>query len=205
LPTGLVDRNRALMLPSLRTVLAAMFVTATFVTLVGTALMPVLPRVEQPRARLARTENPSEQSRLLSNEGVSDEHNRPRAAEPSSSPSKTIEGEASTHAKTVVTAREGPAASGVGAESALPTDEPAVNSNTQNVHLAETGSVSSLSIALGDQSAPLKGSAAPFASPLKRGADPCVFCHRALHAHGIQHRSGRWRRVRMTLDRNTAF
>jgi hypothetical protein len=194
------------MLPSLRTVLAAMFVTATFVTLVGTALMPVFPRVEQPRARLARIENPNERSRLLGYVRLSDEQNRQRTAEPSSSTLETNDGRTSTYAKTLVTARKSPAPNGVhGAVSALATDEPAVNSNTQSVNVTQTGSVNTPSIASGEESAALRSSAASLARPPKRSADRCVFCHRGLHARSIRHWGGRWHRVRMTLDRNSAF
>lgn len=193
------------MLPSLRTVLAAIFVTATLVTLVGTALMPVFPRVEQPRARLARTENPNDRSHLLGYARFPDEQNRPRAAEPSGSTSEANDGKTSTYAKTLVTAREGLAASGAhGAVSALATDDAAVNSNTRSVNVARTGSVNP-SIASGEESTPLRGSAASLARPPKRSVDRCVFCHQGLHAHSIRHRGGRWHRVRMTLDRNSAF
>lgn len=192
------------MLPSLRTVLAAMFVTATLVTLVGTALTPVFPRVEQPRVWLARTENPNEQARLVGYARFSDESNRPRTADPSSSASEIIDSGISTSAKTLVRVREGPPVSGVHDRvSALAPEEPAVNSN-KSVNVAETGSVNSPSIASGKRSAPLRGSTASFTNLPKRSAHQCVFCHR-LHAYGTQQRSGHWRRVRMTLDRNSAL
>lgn len=188
------------MLPSLRTILAAMFVTAIPATLVGTALMPIFPRVEQPLARQARTEKPNEQSRLL---GDADEFHRPHSAEPPGS--ETINNGTSRHTKLVIATEHPAEGEARGAASVLASQRPPANSNTQSVDVADTGSVNTPSTATDEPAAPVKGSAASLAGAPKRGSDRCVFCHRASRAHGLRYRSHVWRRVRMSPDRNTFF
>jgi hypothetical protein len=188
------------MLPRLRTILAAMFVTAILVTMVGTALTPIYPRVAQPLARYARTVSPAEQPGMGYGRRA-EELNRPPTVEASWEDAGT-----SRHAKTLVAARVDPAeneAPASASESAP--DKPATNSTRQGDGGAATGSAHPPAIATSESPRSPGGPAASFAAAAKRVADRCLSCHRGWHGHGIRIRNSARRRLQMTEDRVTAF
>lgn len=187
------------MLPSLRTILAAMFVTAILVVMVGTALTPIYPRVEQPLARYARTER-MEQPGMHSYARRAEEL-RPPKVEPSSE-----DGGTSRHAKTMVTARADPAETEVsGSASVSAPERRATNSTKQGADGAATGRANHPSIATSESPGSLGGPAASFAAAAKRATDRCLSCHRGWRIRGIRMRSSVRRRIQMTQDRNSAF
>jgi hypothetical protein len=188
------------MLPSLRTILAATCVTAILVMMVGTALTPIYPRVEQPLALYARTESPMEQPGI-GYARRAEELKRPPTVERSSQLSSEGGG-TSRHAKVLSAARVDPA------ESEAPSSAPAsaaeklaTNSTTQGTDVAATGSLNPPSIARSESPGSLAGPAASFAVAAKRMTERCLSCHRGFRPHDI--RSGVRRRIRVTPDRFT--
>jgi hypothetical protein len=175
------------MLPSLRTILAAMCVTAILVTMVGTALTPIYPRVQRPLARYSRTESPMLQPAM---------HGYPRRVEevePSSESWGT-----SIHAKNLVTARVNSAENEApGSASASAPEKPATNSTTQGADVPATASINPPSIATSESPS--------FAAAAKRMAERCVSCHRGFRPHGLRPRSGVRHRIRVTRDRFTTL
>jgi hypothetical protein len=191
------------MLPSLRTILAAMFVTAILVAMVGTALTPIYPRVEQPLARYARTESPMEQPATHGYAPRAEKLNRPPAAEQSGGASE--EG-SSRRAKTLVTARVDPAENEApGSASATAPDKPVTNSTTQGPDVAATGSANPSSTATSVSPGSFGGPAASFAAAAKRVEDRCLSCHREWRIRGIRMRGGVRRRIQTSRDRFTAM
>jgi hypothetical protein len=177
-----------------------MFVTVILAAMVGTALTPIYPRVEQP-PRYVRTTNPAEQPATLSYARQAEDLTRPPTVEPSSE-----DGGTSRHAKTLLAARVDPAENQApGSASASAPEQPATKSTTQAADVAATGSVDPPSIATSDSPGSLRGPAVSFAAAAKRVADRCMSCHRGFRPRGIQLRSGVRRRIRMTQDRFTAF
>ena len=188
------------MLPSLRTILAAMFVTAILVAMVGTALTPIYPRVEQRLARYARTENPMQQPSPRSYARRAEELKRPPIVEPSSE-----DGGTSRHAETLLAARVDPAENQAPSSAlASAPEKPATKSTTQGDDVAAS-SVSPPSIATSESPGSLGGPAASFATAAKRVADRCMSCHRGFRPHGIRPWKSVRRRTRMTQDRFSAF
>ena len=152
------------MLPSLRTILAAMFVTAILVTMVGTALTPIYPRVKQPLARYARTEGAMEEPGMRGRARRSEELKRQSTVEPSSEDRGT-----SRHAKTLITARVDPAANDTpGSTSVSAPEKPATNP-TQRADASATGSVNR---ATTESPGSLGGPAASFAAMSARTRPP---------------------------------
>jgi hypothetical protein len=189
------------MLPSLRTILAAMFVTAILVTMVGTAVIPIYPRVEQPLARHARAETPMEQPGMYGYVHRAEELNRLLTVEQPSEDGRT-----SRHGKTLVMAKVDPAQNDTADAASAPVPEqPATNSTTQGVDVTVTGSANAHSIATSEPSGRIGGPAASFAAVAKRVADRCLSCHRGWRVHGIRLRSSVRRRIQMTRDRFTPF
>jgi hypothetical protein len=189
----------ALMLPSLRTILAAMFVTAIVVTMVGTAVTPIYPRVEKPLARRAQAETPMEQPGMYGYLHRAEEPKRPRTIE-----SASEDGGKSHHTKTLVTASVDAAQNDTaGAASAPVSGQPATDSTTQGVDVAITGSANAHSRS--EESGPIAGPAASFAAAAKRVEDRCLSCHRGWHLHGIRQRSGVRHRIQVIQDRFTAL
>jgi hypothetical protein len=188
------------MLPSLRTILAAMCVTAILVTMVGAALTPIYPRVEQPLADYALAESPMEQLETGHARRAEELKEPPRAE---SSSQLLSEGEGtSRHTKNLVTARVDPAENEApGFASASPPEKPTTNSTTQGADTAATGSLNRPSIATSQTPESRGGPAASFAVAAKRMAERCLSCHRGFRSHGI--RSGVRRRIPMTPDRFT--
>jgi hypothetical protein len=187
------------MLPSLRTILAAMFVTAILVAMVGTAVTPIYPRVEQPLARRAQAETPMAQPGVHGYVHRAEELTRPSKIE---APSE--DGGTSRHTKTFVTASVDPAQNDTaGTASAPASGQPARDSTTQRVDVAVTGSANAHSRS--EESGPIGGPAASFAAAAKRVEDRCLFCHRGWHIRAIRQRSGVRRRIQVIRDRFTAL
>lgn len=189
----------ALMLPSLRTILAAMFVTAILVTMVGTAVTPIYPRVEQPLARRAQAEPPMDQPAMHGYVHRTEELKSPRKIETLSE-----DGGTSRHTKTFITASVDPAKiDAAGAASVPVPGQPATDSTTQGVDAAVTGSTNAH--LRSEESGPIGGPAASFAAAAKRVEDRCLSCHRGWRVHGIRLRSGGRRRIPVIQDRFTAL
>jgi hypothetical protein len=180
------------MLPSLRTILAAMCVTAILVMMVGTALTPIYPSVEQPLARYARPESPMEHPGIGA-QSQAEELKPPPAVEPSP------EGEGtSRRAKNLVTARVDAAENRApDFASATAPEKPA----TQGGDVSVTGSLSPSPKATSDSPRSLGGPAPSFDVAAKRMAERCLSCHRGFRPHGS--RSSVRRRIPMTPDRFT--
>jgi hypothetical protein len=188
------------MLPSLRTILAAMCVTAILVMMVGTAMTPIYPRVEQPLAFYARSESPMEQPGT-SSPRPAQEVRRPPTVERSSELSSE-DGETSRHAKNLVTARVDPAENETAdSASASAPEKPEINSTARGGDVAATGGLNPPSTAKSAPPGSLGGPAASFAVAAKRMAERCLSCHRGFRPHV---RSSVRRRIRMTPDRFTA-
>ena len=185
------------MLPSLRTILAAMFVTAILVTMVGTALTPIYPRVKQPLARYARAEGPMEQPGMRGHARRSEELKRQSTVEPSSE-----EGGTSRHAKTLVTARMDPAENETLGSTSVSAPEKSATNPPQGADASATGSVNP---ATSESPGSLGGPAASFAATAKRAADRCLSCHRGWRVRGVRTRSSVRRRIKMTQDRFSTF
>lgn len=198
------------MLPRARTMLAAMFVTAILVTVVGTTIVPVpadsyvnaaaLPLVEQPRAEHARTASPKQQSRMPVY--------ATRPVESSSNAPKTMDGGASTYAKTQARWSEDQIERGArGSPPASDPEQPASNSNTKSADVAVTGNVNGASIATAEPPAPHDGAAASFAAAPNSGPKDCELgnrrigfhdfhpAHSRMHTHHPRLRVARWHRT----------
>jgi hypothetical protein len=151
------------MLPNLRTILAAMALTAILVTLVGTALMPVpgdpyirsagFPRVGQPLVQQAQVENPEwQQLHMLGYARRADELNRLLALSQLPAPISGelpgaldgLDGGSSSYAKQGGDAVDSATASPT---LALAPTQPARNPDEQRPDVAVTGSVNSSSAA----------------------------------------------------------
>src|SRR5258708_1097711 len=149
------------MLPDLRTILAAMALTAIFVTLVGTTLMPVpgdpyirsagFPRVGQPLVQQAQVENPEQQQlHMLGYARRADELNRlltlsqlpaPMARELPGAALDTTDDGSLTYAK-----QGGDAIEGAAPSVALAPTRPASDSDGQNSDSPGTGTGNSTPI-----------------------------------------------------------
>jgi hypothetical protein len=150
------------MLPDLRTILAAMALTAILVTLVGTTLMPVpgdpyirsagFPRVGQPLVQQAQVENPEQQQlHMLGYARRADELNRlltlsqlpaPMARELPGAALEATDGGSLTDAK-----QGGDAIEGASPSVAVAPTRPAPDSDEQHSDVAVTGSVNSTAMA----------------------------------------------------------
>jgi hypothetical protein len=184
------------MLPSLRTILAAMCVTAILVMMVGTALTPIYPRVEQPLASYARRDGPTGQPGTDYVRRAEESKESPRA-EPSSEGGGT-----SRHAMNLVTVTVDPAENAApGSASASAPEKSTTISATQGTGVAATRSSNSPWIATSESPESRGGPAASFAVAAKRMAERCLSCHRGFRPHGS--RSVR-RRIRIIPDRSTA-
>jgi hypothetical protein len=194
------------MLPGLRILLAAVFLTAIVVNLVAAVLMSapeesfidavVFPRVEQPLVQQARTTNPKQQSRMPGYASAT--------ALASSAPgTRTMDGGTSAYAK-----RLGPNTAESGARSsawALAPVRPAENSSTQSVDPGVTGSANSPSIATGNPSPPVGGAVASSAGVQNQVARKCGPCSWDDRQRGYRRIGFRGRRPHLSADRNSFF
>ena len=176
------------MLPDLRTILAAMALTAILVTLVGTTLMPVpgdpyirsagFPRVGQPLVQQAQVENPEQQQLyMLGYARRADELNRlltlsqlpaPMARELPGAALDTTDDGSLTDAKP-----GGDAIDGAAPSVALAPTRPASDSDEQHSDVAVTGSVNSTAVAAAREPATVAAAAnEPAAPPVDR--DPKI-------------------------------
>jgi hypothetical protein len=185
------------MLPGLRILLAAVFMTAIVINLVAAVLMSApgeslidavaFPRIEHPLVQQARTANPKQPSRMP---GYATEL-------ASSAPgARTMDGGTSTYAK-----RLGPNT----AESEARPVRPAENSSTQSVDPAVTGSVRSPSIVRGNPSPPVGGAVASSAgvqNQVARKCGPCSWDDRRYRRIGFR---AFGRRPHVSSDRNSYF
>ena len=219
--------NQALMLPGLRTLLAAVFVTAIVATLVAAALMPTAGesfthamtflQVEKSLVWQARIANPKQQFRMLGDA-------------PAGLPSRalgttaTTDGGTSTYAKTQMSLGPNPADRVAQSSAwALAPDQPSANSNTQSDNPAVTGSVNRPSIVT-VKLPPQFGSEAAWSAVVQNqnahNCGPCSQDHRqwrngrvrfrgfgrfTLHARDLRLVTFRSRRSRLSADRNSAI
>jgi hypothetical protein len=177
--------------------LAATFVTAILVTVVGTTILPVpadsyvntaaLPRAERPPAEHARTASLKEQSRMPAYAGLNDEHNQTRPVELPSNAPKTIDGGTSTYAKTPARWSDDQGESA--ARSSLPAsdaEQPASNSNTKSPDEAATDNVNDGSSATAEPPAPHASAAASLAAAPNSGRNDCELRNRRIDFHGFR-------------------
>jgi|HubBroStandDraft_6_1064221.scaffolds.fasta_scaffold458099_2 hypothetical protein len=181
------------MLPGLRILLAAVFLTAIVVNLVAAVLMSApgeslidaaaFPRVEHPLVQQARAANPKQQSRMP---GYA-------TALASSAPgTRTMDGGTSAYAKGL-----GPV------ETEARPVRPAENSSTQSVDPAVTSSVRSPSIVKADPSPPVGvASSAGVQNQAARKCGPCSWDDRRYRRIGFR---GFGRRPHVSSDRNSYF
>jgi hypothetical protein len=196
------------MLPGLRILLAAVFMTAIVVNLVASVLMSgpgesltdavAFPRIEQPLVQQARTTNPKQLSRMPGYASATELT--------SSAPgTRTMDGGTSTYAKRLgPNTAESEARSSLGA---LAPVRPAENSSTQSVDPAVTGSVSSPSISTGNPSPPVGAAVASSAgvqNQVARKCGPCSWDDRQRGYRRIGFR-GFGRRPHVSPDRNSFF
>ena len=183
------------MLPGLRILLAAVFMTAIVINLVAAVLMSApgeslidavaFPRIEHPQVAQARTANPKQLSRMP---GYAS------APEPASNVpgTGTMDGGTSTYTK-----RLGPA------ESEARPVRPAEKSNNPSVDPAVTGSVRSPSIATGNPSPPVGvASSAGVQNQVAHKCGPCSWDDRRYRRIGFR---GFGRRPHVSSDRNSYF
>jgi hypothetical protein len=181
------------MLPGLRILLAAVFMTAIVINLVAAVLMSApgeslidavaFPRIEHPLVQQARTAKQLSRMPGYATELAS-----------SAPGTRTIDGGTSTYAK-----RLGPNT----AESEARPVRPAENSSTQSVDPVVTGSVSSPSIVKGNSSPPVGvASSAGVQSQVARKCAPCSWDDRRYRRIGFR---GFGRRPHVNQDRNSYF
>jgi hypothetical protein len=195
--------------------LAATFVTAILVTVVGTTILPVpadsyvnttaLPRVEQRPAEHARTESLKEQSRMPAYARLNDELNKTRPVELPSNAPKTIDGGTSTYVKTPARWSDDQGESA--ARSSLPApdpEQPASNS-------AATDNVNGGSSATAEPPAPHGSAAASLSAVPNSGRSDCELRNRRIDFHGFPHhprfRVAGWHQTRASgriIARNNA-
>jgi hypothetical protein len=183
----------SMLLPDLRTLLAAAFVIQIVATCVAAALMrapaeslahaAVLPKLEEPPLRPARPAAPKQQSRMT---GYASE-----AEPPTSAPgTETMDGGTSVYAKTQATLGPKTVESDApSSASARASDQPAANPNEERIDPAVTEGVHRASIATSNRNVALNGF---------RGA--------RSKAHARDPRRGifGWRRIRASPDRGAA-
>jgi hypothetical protein len=214
------------MLPGLRTLLAAVFVTAIVATFVAAALMPTpgesfthamtFLQVEQSLVWQARIANAKQQFRMLGDAP---------AGLPSSALGTTaaIDGGTSTYAKTQMSLGQNPADRVAQSSAwAVAPDRPSANSNTQNDDPAATGSVNRPSIVAVKLPAQSGSEAAWSAVVQNQSAHKCGPCSqdhrqwrnerisfrgfgRFIHARDLRLLTFSSRRIRVRADRNSAI
>jgi cytoskeletal protein RodZ len=180
------------MLPRTRTMLAAMFVTALIVTVVGTTIVPVpadsyvnrmaLPRVDEPPPGHAQMASLKEQSRMPAYVQPHDQVNETRPVESSSNTSETMEGGTSTYAKTQAQSSEDHAARGSPAKPAP--EQPPSNSDTKSADVAATGNANGASMATVETPAPHSDAAA--SSTLATARSDCEQRNGKIGFHGFR-------------------
>jgi hypothetical protein len=211
------------MLPGLRTLLAAVFVTAIVATFVAAALMPTpgesftramtFLQVEKSLVWQARIANPKQQFRMLGDAA---------AGLPSRAlgTTATMDGGTSTYAKAQMSL--GPNLTDRGVHSsawALAPDQPSANSNTQSDDPAVTGSVNRPSIVAVKLPPPLGSEAAWSAVVQNQGTHKCGPCSqdhrqrngrisfrgfgRFIHARDLRFLTFSSRRIRVSADRSS--
>jgi hypothetical protein len=193
--------------------LAATFVTAILVTVVGTTIVPVpadsyvsaaaLPRVEQPPAEYAQMASPKEQSRMPAYVRRDDQLNQTRPVESSRNSLKAMDGGTSTYAKTQTRQPENQVERA--APMAPDPEQPASNSDTKSADMAATSNASGASMATADPPTPHSDEAASFTAARKSAQSDCELHNEKigfhsfrpaqyqLHAHHPRHRG--WHRT----------
>jgi hypothetical protein len=197
--------------------LAAVFVTAILITLVGTTLMPVpadsyvnmagFARMEPLLVRQARTVKRKEQSRMLGYARRTDKLNGEEPADSTSSIPETVDGGTSSYPKTQVRHAEGPAERAADSSASGPASErPTANSDKHSVDVAVTSSVNNPSIPKSEPPAPPNGTAASSVAGPNVAGRQCGTCARndcqwrglarpRSHAHYPRPQIAGWRRI----------
>jgi hypothetical protein len=184
------------MLPRTRTMLAAMFVTAMLVTVVGTTIVPVpadsyvnrmaLPRVEESPAEHARMVSAKEQSRMPAYARPAAELNQTRPVESSSNAAKIMEGGTSTYSKTQVGGSEDHVERAARGSPPAPNPEQPANSDTKSADVTATRNANGTSMATPEPPAPHSDIAASSAGATNSARSDCEQGNGRIGFHGFR-------------------
>jgi hypothetical protein len=178
------------MLPRARIMLAATFVTAILVTVVGTTIVPVpadsyinaaaLPRVEQPAAEYTQMTSPKEQSRMPAYARRDDQPHQTRPVESSSNAPKGMDGGTSIYAKTHTPENQ------VERAAPMAPEQPASNSDTKSADMVATSNASGASMATADPPTPHSGAVASVTAATNSAQSNCKLRNERMGFHGFR-------------------